>query len=55
MLVDNHSTDFKVHSFIQQYINDGSMDIVTGYFTVGALCHFGYNGQKCCFFWVHSF
>lgn len=40
MLVDNHSTDFKVHSFIQQYINDGSMDIVTGYFTVGALCHF---------------
>lgn len=40
MLVDNHSTEFKVHSFIQQYINDGSMDIVTGYFTVGALCHF---------------
>ena len=40
MLVDNHSTDFKVHSFIQQYINDGSMYIVTGYFTVGALCHF---------------
>lgn len=40
MLVDNHSTDFKVHSFIQQYINDGLMDIVTGYFTVGALCHF---------------
>ena len=40
MLVDNHSTDFKVHSFIQQYINDGSIDIVTGYFTVGALCHF---------------
>ena len=40
MLVDNHSTEFKVHNFIQQYINDGSMDIVTGYFTVGALCHF---------------
>ena len=40
MLVDNHSTEFKVHSFIQQYINDGSMDIVTGYFTVGALCYF---------------
>ena len=40
MLVDNHSTEFKVHSFIQQYINEGSMDIVTGYFTVGALCHF---------------
>lgn len=40
MLVDNHSTEFKVHNFIKQYINDGSMDIVTGYFTVGALCHF---------------
>lgn len=40
MLVDNHSTEFKVHNFIQQYINDGSMDIVTGYFTIGALCHF---------------
>ena len=40
MLVDNHSTEFKVHSFIQQYINEGSMDIVTGYFTVGALCYF---------------
>lgn len=40
MLVDNHSTEFKVHSFIQQYINDGSMNIVTGYFTIGALCHF---------------
>ena len=21
----------------------------------GNECHFGYNGQKCCFFWVHSF
>lgn len=40
MLVDNHSTEFKVHSFIQQYVNEGSMDIVTGYFTVGALCYF---------------
>ncbi|MFW6151676.1 MAG: helicase-related protein [Verrucomicrobiota bacterium] len=37
MILDNQSTDKKVHEWITRYTRDGSIDSVTGYFTVGAL------------------
>lgn len=40
MLVDNHSSDQKVHHWIDQYVNEGDFSLVTGYFTIGALVHF---------------
>ena len=37
MLIDNENKNKKVHEWIEDYTNDGTLDIVTGYFTVGAL------------------
>ena len=37
MLLDNENDNFKVHEWITKYTAEGKMDIVTGYFTVGAL------------------
>ena len=33
----NESSNLKVHEWISKYTDNGEMDIVTGYFTVGAL------------------
>ena len=33
----NESRNLKVHEWISKYTDNGEMDIVTGYFTVGAL------------------
>lgn len=37
MLIDNENKNKKVHEWISDYTNNGTFDIVTGYFTVGAL------------------
>lgn len=37
MLIDNENESLKVHQWISKYICEGKFDIVTGYFTVGAL------------------
>lgn len=37
MLLDNKNENKKVHEWIAQYTETGYLDIVTGYFTVGAL------------------
>ena len=37
MLIDNENKNKKVHEWLNEYANDGTLDIVTGYFTVGAL------------------
>ena len=37
MLIDNENKNKKVHEWIKDYTNNGTFDIVTGYFTVGAL------------------
>jgi len=39
MILDNNpkSENLKVHEWISKYTEEGTMDIVTGYFTVGAL------------------
>ena len=37
MLIDNENKNKKVHEWLNDYANDGTLDIVTGYFTVGVL------------------
>jgi superfamily II DNA or RNA helicase len=37
MLLDNSSGNKKVYEWVEKYTDDGTFDVVTGYFTVGAL------------------
>lgn len=37
MILDNENENLKVHEWISKYTEEGSLDIVTGYFTIGAL------------------
>lgn len=37
MILDNQNENKKVHEWISQYTEAGKLDIVTGYFTIGAL------------------
>ncbi len=37
MLLDNENKHPKVHEWISSETQDGNLDIVTGYFTIGAL------------------
>lgn len=37
MILDNENQNLKVHEWIKQYTEEGTIDIVTGYFTIGAL------------------
>jgi ERCC4-related helicase len=39
MLIDNENKNYKVHEWIAKYTENGKFDIVTGYFTVGALAY----------------
>jgi ERCC4-related helicase len=39
MLIDNENQNKKVHEWISDYSDNGTLDIVTGYFTVGALAY----------------
>ena len=39
MLLDNENNNLKVHEWLKEYTEKGEMDIVTGYFTVGALAY----------------
>lgn len=39
MLIDNENKNHKVHEWIAKYTEIGKFDIVTGYFTVGALAY----------------
>jgi len=39
MLLDNENENLKVHEWISKYTEEGQFDIVTGYFTVGALAY----------------
>ena len=39
MLLDNENENNKVHEWISKYTEEGKFDIVTGYFTVGALAY----------------
>ena len=37
MILDNENENLKVHEWISSYTEQGKLDIVTGYFTIGAL------------------
>jgi superfamily II DNA or RNA helicase len=37
MILDNENDNLKVHQWIAKYTEEGRLDIVTGYFTIGAL------------------
>ena len=37
MLLDNENENKKVYEWLKDYTNEGTLDIVTGYFTIGAL------------------
>ena len=37
MILDNENKNLKVHEWISRYTEEGELDIVTGYFTIGAL------------------
>jgi len=39
MILDNENRNLKVHKWIAKYTEDGTVDIVTGYFTIGALAY----------------
>jgi hypothetical protein len=39
MILDNENQNLKVYEWIKQYTEEGAIDIVTGYFTVGALAY----------------
>ncbi|MDR2824351.1 MAG: DEAD/DEAH box helicase family protein [Prevotellaceae bacterium] len=46
MLLDNENQKSKVHEWISKYTENGSMSVVTGYFTVGALAWLSEQTQK---------
>lgn len=39
MILDNKNNNKKVYQWLEEYTDKGAMDIVTGYFTVGALAY----------------
>jgi superfamily II DNA or RNA helicase len=39
MILDNENKNLKVYEWISEYTENGKMDIVTGYFTIGALAY----------------
>ena len=39
MILDNENDNLKVHEWIAKYTEEGTVDIVTGYFTIGALAY----------------
>ena len=39
MIIDNEKDNYKVHQWITKYVCEGRFDMVTGYFTVGALAY----------------
>ncbi len=43
MILDNENKNLKVHEWISKYTEEGKLDIVTGYFTVGALAYLSFN------------
>lgn len=43
MILDNQNKHLKIHEWIEQNIHNGSFDIVTGYFTIGAIAFLSEN------------
>lgn len=45
MILDNENENLKVHEWISSYTEQGKLDIVTGYFTIGALAWLSKNAN----------
>ncbi|MEA1878322.1 MAG: phospholipase D-like domain-containing protein [Bacteroidota bacterium] len=43
MILDNENENLKVHEWIARYTEEGKLDIVTGYFTIGAMAYVSGN------------
>jgi len=43
MIIDNENQKLKVHEWITKYNEEGTLDVVTGYFTIGALAYLSKN------------
>lgn len=39
MILDNENSNLKVHEWLAKYNENGTLDVVTGYFTIGALAY----------------
>lgn len=39
MIIDNENQKLKVHEWVTKYNEEGTLDVVTGYFTIGALAY----------------
>lgn len=39
MILDNENKELKIHEWISKYTDEGKFDLVTGYFTIGALAY----------------
>jgi len=46
MLLDNENKNLKVHEWIKEYTEEGKLDIITGYFTIGALAYLSKNTNE---------
>ena len=44
MILDNENENLKVHEWISKYTKTGKLNVVTGYFTIGALAYLSH----CC-------
>jgi len=45
MILDNENDNLKVHEWIAKYTQNGTLSIVTGYFTIGALAYLSKTTQ----------
>jgi len=43
MILDNENGNLKVYEWITQYTEEGNVDVVTGYFTIGALAYLSHQ------------
>jgi len=46
MILDNENENLKVHEWISKYTEEGTFDIVTGYFTIGALAFLSFQVKE---------
>ena len=46
MILDNENQNLKVYQWLSKYNEEGILDVVTGYFTIGALAYLSTKTKK---------
>jgi hypothetical protein len=46
MIIDNENQQLRVNEWIMKYNKSGSFDVVTGYFTIGALAYLSKTSRE---------